>query len=373
VAHNLDREQWHRQLLQRERDLTVEGTVEAAAGIYSTAPTSYLSFVARVPRFTNGDLDRALYQDRTLVRRASLRGSGFLIPLDRIDAVASASDREEWYTAAVDKIVGEQRRRKWTREIVTILDGRELRAREIRAEMGLSGEESESLRYLLSSLSQHRQVAAASGTKGWRDNQYGYALWDQWFPDHPARDLNPEEARAEIARWYLGGHGPATAEDFAWWSGLKRANAEKALSAVAEMTGDGLFDLAGASVGPDPTGLRLLPIWDTSMVTQISRRRMVDPLLYPFVYDASGNLTSTIVSDGRVVGVWDRRGDGDRIEIKAAFFGGFDRGLAEAVESEAAVVTAAVGASEVGVDFVDRIVDLTTASRNRFMSPLSGA
>jgi hypothetical protein len=371
VAHDLDREQWHRQLLQRDRDLTVEDAVELAAGIYSTAPTSYLSFVARVPGFGRSDLDRALYQDRTLVRRASLRGSGFLIPLERIDAVASATDRQEWYTGAVDKIVGAERRRKLMTATLKVLDGRVLRAREIRAELGIAKEESEALRYLLSSLSQHRQIAAASGTRSWRDNQHGYALWDQWFPDHPVRELDPEEASAEVARWYLGGHGPATAEDFSWWSGLKKANAEKALSVVARATADGLYDVTGLDPAPAPTGVRLLPIWDTAMVTQMSRRRMVDPSLYPYVYDASGNLTSTIVSEGSVVGVWDRSGDNDRIEIKAAFFESPDD-LVGDVESEAALMASAVGAPEFTVEIVDGIVDLTTASRNRFMSPLSG-
>jgi len=373
VSVHFDREQWHRQLLQRDRDLTVEEAVEAAAGIYSTAPTSYLSFAARVPGFSRSDLDRALYEDRTLVRRASLRGSGFLIPIDRIDAVASAPDREEWYTGAVDKAVGASKRRQWTERVLEVLDGRVLRAREVRAEMRIAGKESEALRFLLSSMSQHRLITAASGTAGWRDNQYGYALWDQWFPDRPARKLDPGKSRAEIARWYLRGHGPATVEDFAWWSGLKKTNAELALSAVSEADEDGLYDLSGETPAPTPTGLRLLPIWDTALVTQQSRRRMVGPDRYPCVYDTSGNVTSAIVSEARVVGVWDRGGDADLFEVKAAFFDPPGPPEIDAVETEAATIASAVGAREVTVSFVSDLVDLTTASRNRFMSPLSGA
>ncbi len=369
---DLDREQWHRQLLQRDRDLTVEEAVEAAAGIYSTAPTSYLAFAARIPGFTIADLDRALYEDRTLVRRAALRGSAFLIPIDRIDAVASAPDREEWYTGAVDKAVGVDRRRRWTAEVLAILDGRVLRSREIRAEMGVTGDESEALRFLLTSMSQHRLITAASGTAGWRDNQYGYARWDQWFPDHRVREVDPDEARIELARWYLGGHGPATVDDFAWWCGLKKANASLALAAVADADDDGMYDLPGLKPAPPPGGLRLLPIWDTALVTQKSRRRMVDPDRYPYVYDASGNVTSAIVSDARVVGVWDRDGDNNRIEIKVAFFEPPDPSEIDGVESEAAAIANAVGAAEVTVAVVDRVVDLTSASRNRFMSPLSG-
>ena len=369
TTRDLDREQWHRQLLQRERELSVEEAVELAGGLYSTAPTSYLSCVARIPGFSRADLDRALYEDRTLVRIGTLRGSGFLIPIDRIDMVMSAGDRKEWYASAVDKIVGEKQRKAWTERVVRILDGNVLPAREIRARLGVSGKEAEALRYLLSSLSQQRLVAAAAGPTSWRDNQYGYALWDQWFPDHPAVQLDPEEARLELARWYLQGHGPGTIEDFSWWSGLKKANARKALEGVAQPH-DGFYDLNPPADLPEPSGLRLLPIWDTALVTQKTRRRMVAEDLYPYVYDSSGNVTSTVMLDGEVIGVWDRGGDNERLEVKAAFFAGSGpRGL---VEEEAGRIGGALGLAEVSVRQVDRYVDLTEASRNRFMSPLSG-
>jgi hypothetical protein len=371
VHSNLDRAQWHRQLLQRDRDLTVEEAVEATAGIYSTAPTSYLSCIARVPGFVRADLDRALYQDRTLVRIGALRGSGFLIPVDRIDAVASASDRRGWHEGAVDKAIGQKKRLQWTNRVLDILDGETLPAREIRTRLGVSGEESEPLRFLLSSMTDRRIIVAASGVRSWRDNQHGYALWDQWLPDHPARRIDPDQARAEVARWYLYGHGPATVEDFSWWSGLNKTNARHALDSVAEVEGD-LYDIGGRLDVDPPSGLRLLPIWDTALVTQKSRRRMVDRDRHPYVYDASGNVTSTIVSDARVIGVWDRSGDNSRIDVKAAFFEPPDPSEIDAVESEAAIIGNAVGASEVTVAVVGRIVDLTSASRNRFMSPLSG-
>jgi hypothetical protein len=372
VADYLDREQWHRQLLQRDRNLTVEEAVEATAGIYSTAPTSYLSCVARVPGFVADDLDRALYRDRTLLRIGALRGSGFLIPVERIDAVASASDRRGWHEGAVDKAVGEKKRRQWTSQILDLLDGEILRAREIRARLGMSGEESEPLRFLLSSLTDRRMIVAASGVRSWRDNQHGYAIWDQWLPDHPVRRIDTDEARAEVASWYLYGHGPATLEDFSWWSGLNKTNARHALDSVAVVEGD-LYDIGGRHHVDRPSGLRLLPIWDTAAVTQKTRRRMVDERHYPYVYDASGNLTSTVVLDGEVIGIWDRGGDNNRIEIKVAFFEPDHKSEVEAVESEAAILANAVGATDVTVAVVDRIVDLTQASRNRFMSPLSGA
>lgn len=370
LAPDRDREQWHRQLLGRSRHSTVEEVVEATAGIYSTAPTSYLSLAARTPAFDRGDLDRALYRDRTLVRTGALRGSGFLIPIGRVDSVLSAADREPWYLGAVDKEIGPEKRSKWTREVLDILDGRIVPARNLRTEMGIDTGLSTVLRFLLIAMGQRRLIVAAGEPGGWRSNQYGYARWEQWFEGHERVDVDPTQARADLATWYLGGHGPASVEDFSWWSGLSKANAREAIEAAGESRGGDLYDLPGRADPDSPSGLRLLPIWDTALVTQKSRRLMVDPGHYRYTYDASGNVTSTIVSDARVIGVWDRRGDDRSLLVSAAFFTG--DGPRGAVEAEAAVVAASVGAVLEGVEWREGPVDLTAAKRNRFMSPLSG-
>lgn len=367
-------EQWHRQLLQRDRPLSVEEAVLEAGGIYSTAPTSYLSFVARVPGFQRGDLDRALYEDRKLVRMSALRGSGFLIPLEMVDAVVSGSDRKDVFSDWAEKLVGAKRRDEWRKDILKLLDGQVLLAREIRKHFDASGKDAEALRHTLSSMTVRRELAAASGPRSWRDNQYGYALWSQWFPEHPPRDMDRDDARVTLARWYLRGHGPAVVGDFAWWAGMKKANAAKAFADAGLIeVGEGLFDLPNMPEPPEASGMRLLPIWDTALVRQKQWRRMVPESLYPFVYDSSGNVTSTIIRDGEVVGVWDRGGDRDRLEIVAAFFGRRSVADEAAVEAEASIVAAALGVSELQVSFKSEVVDLHTASRNRFYSPLSGS
>ncbi len=345
-----------------------------SGGLYSTAPTSYLSLVARVPGFRRSDLDRALYEERTLVRMSALRGSAFLIPVGMIDVVMCGSDRKDVFSDWVEKLVGAEQREQWRADILELLDGQIMPAREIRKHFGVAGKSAEALRYVLSSMTVRQELAAASGPKSWRDNQYGYALWSQWFPEHPPHVVDPAEARVLLATWYLRGHGPAAVGDFAWWAGLKKANAAGAFAdAGFGEVGDGLFDLPDRPRPPEPSGLRLLPVWDTALVRQKQWRRMMPEHLYPFVYDTGGNLTSTIVRDGEVVGIWDRSGDLDRLEISAAFFSARGRSDEVAVEEEAAVVAAALGVPELQVTFTSEVVDLHQASRNRFLSPLSGS
>ncbi len=60
--------------------------------------------------------------------------------------------------------------------------------------------------------------------------QFTYALFDDRVP--PGNALSKEEALAELAKRYFKGHGPATLQDFTWWSGLAAADAKKGLEIV---------------------------------------------------------------------------------------------------------------------------------------------
>src|SRR6266571_3866 len=60
--------------------------------------------------------------------------------------------------------------------------------------------------------------------------QFTYALLDERAPQ--ARTLDHDEALAEFARRYFTGHGPATLQDFVWWSGLSVADARAGLDMV---------------------------------------------------------------------------------------------------------------------------------------------
>jgi len=60
--------------------------------------------------------------------------------------------------------------------------------------------------------------------------QFTYALLEERVP--PAKTLERDEALAELARRYFTSHGPATARDFAWWSGLSAADARRGLTMV---------------------------------------------------------------------------------------------------------------------------------------------
>jgi hypothetical protein len=111
--------------------------------------------------------------------------------------------------------------------------GRTLTRAELGAALTEAGIAAEGMRlgYIL-----HRaelDAVVCSGPR--RGKQFTYALLDERAPH--ARSLPRDEALAELTRRYFTGHGPATARDFAWWSGLTVADAKAGLELVASELG----------------------------------------------------------------------------------------------------------------------------------------
>ena len=140
---------------------------------------------------------------------------------------------------------------------------------------------------------------------GWRSTRFRYALWRHWLPSVDPWQLEPDPACAELARLYFTAHGPATVQDFRWWSGLSAAQASHAIrSGEIEEGTDGHLFAGERRRPPAPLVVRLLPIFDTALLTHADRSRIVDDDRLPFVYDRGGNATSVIVVDWRAAGVW---------------------------------------------------------------------
>jgi hypothetical protein len=142
--------------------------------------------------------------------------------------------------------------------------------------------------------------------------QQTFVLFDEWLPH--ARRLPREEALAELAHRYFSGHGPATLSDFAWWSGLKLADARAAVLLAGdrldeEITSGQRFWLArSAAPSPRPRArAHILPAFDEFLVGYADRTAAIDPSHMLQVNAGGGILNPVIVVDGRVVGTWKRR------------------------------------------------------------------
>lgn len=152
----------------------------------------------------------------------------------------------------------------------------------------------------------------------------------------PPTDVDEDEALATMARRYLAGYGPATADDLAYWSGLPLGAARRGLAAAGplEEVGD-LMALPGTSdqePGPVPPP-RLLAAFDTLMLGWRSRDFLLAGDNTKRLLPGSGIVKPTVVSRGKVAGTWRLAGAGTKRRLEIAWF---DRPAARrAIETEA--------------------------------------
>jgi hypothetical protein len=145
-----------------------------------------------------------------------------------------------------------------------------------------------------------------------RGKQFTYALLDERAPQ--ARMLDRDEALAELAMRYFMSHGPATSQDYVWWSGLTVTDAKVGLGMVTSQLMyeviDGQtywFSSSTSHAKALSQTVSLLPNFDEYIVGYTDRRAVFDESHIQKL-DARENVlfNHTIVLDGQVVGTWKR-------------------------------------------------------------------
>ena len=126
---------------------------------------------------------------------------------------------------------------------------------------------------------------------------------------------------------------------------------------------------------PDSPAVNLLPSLDPYLMGYKERARYLDERDYDYVFDRSGNATSTILVDGRVAGVWDlepRPEDAQEPVVKLFFFRPPSPRLREKVHSQARDLGHFIVAGDVRVRECDTMVPLTKRTAGSMMAPLKG-
>lgn len=162
----------------------------------------------------------------------------------------------------------------------------------------------------------------------------------------PPPDMGPRDARRELVRRYLHVFGPATAESFAQWAGVRGPSAVSAFEMVRRSVIPVRTPIGEAwilardepALRAEPAAAapaRLLPSGDTHFLLQGPDRRLLLPdprrraeLWTPRVWPGA------VLVDGEIVGVWRRAGEVVRIRTWPRL----SRARRQAVESEAATM-----------------------------------
>jgi hypothetical protein len=131
----------------------------------------------------------------------------------------------------------------------------------------------------------------------------------------------------ELLRRYMTSHGPATLQDFVWWSGLTLADARIGLElskpTLMQETVDGQTYWLPRAMPVShrlPRSVYLLPNFDEYLVGYRNREHMLAPAHSPRVISRNGILAASIVWDGQIVGTWKRTLAGRALEVMPTFF-----------------------------------------------------
>jgi hypothetical protein len=147
---------------------------------------------------------------------------------------------------------------------------------------------------------------------GRRGKQLTYALLDERVP--PTAPKDRDDALLDLVKRYFATRSPATAHDFAWWSGLTVADANKGIQMAGRSLERQVIDdraywtdpSTASSAAPSSTAF-LLPNYDEFFIGFKDRSAIAQRL------DSAGLVTGghaliahVVVVDGQLVGGWKR-------------------------------------------------------------------
>ena len=158
--------------------------------------------------------------------------------------------------------------------------------------------------------------------------QHTFVLLDEWLPPAGAAAIQTrDEALAELAMRYFSGHGPASLQDFAWWSGLSLGEAKTGLELVKPglqlyKNGEQLLwmSASSAAAGEPVPSAYLLPPFDEFLVGYKDRSAVLDPLKAKQINAGGGMLNAVIVFNGLVLGSWKRTLQKETVRVIPAWF-----------------------------------------------------
>jgi hypothetical protein len=317
------------------------------------------------------DVDGSLYEERTLLRIIGMRRTLFVFPLE-LAAVVQA--------ACTESIAAAQRRRyaklieeggiakdglRWLDRVsATTLKALQARGAAFAAELssevpqlrkkvhygeGKSWAGSTSMTtWVLFLLAAEGKIVRGRPRGKWTSSQWSWVPVEEWLKEPLAR-LEPEEARVELASRWLKAFGPAGVDDLKWWTGWTLTQARAALAAIGavevDLDGRSGFILSGDDESEPEVEpwAALLPALDPTVMGWKERDWYLGEHR-PALFDTAGNAGPTVWWNGRIVGGWSVRKDG---ELPFRLLEDVGADAVAAIEVEAAGLGAGLGETKV--------------------------
>jgi hypothetical protein len=357
--------------------------VRDIAGLHATGTKEpYLALFARMRHFAKEQLDEEMYLKRTLGKIRCMRGTLYILPADMLP-IAYAATR-----AMIEKLslrfmefrgISVSEYDAMAHSVMKLIKGREMTIHEIKAQLKTGV----NLSAVLNSMCDRGLLLRVQRGKGWESRNYKYTGFAEYFPNVNLAEFDRARSISLLVQHYLTSFGPATEDDIVWWTGLTKTTIREALNRFAgkvthvtipDLDGDFLMLSSDLDrIQPNQQTAKpivsLLPMLDPYLMGYKQRRRYLHCRDYDKIFDRGGNVTSTILLNGAVIGVWDFAAKLEAV-MKVHLFRKAAARTQKIIETKAKQLGKFIAGREVPVKNVPSMIPLVRRNVGGFMSPL---
>ncbi|QWF84386.1 winged helix DNA-binding domain-containing protein [Amycolatopsis sp. CA-230715] len=309
--------------------------------LHATDPATVHLTVAARSRGTTADTERALYEDRSLVRMLGMRRTVFVFDVETAGIVQAActddiavkehrqlvkhltevghpepvADAEAWLADVAESTARALAKRGEAFAQDLTEDEPRLK-QQLRMAPGKPYEAIGAITSRVMFLLAATGRAVRGRPRGsWLSTQYRWSTIEGWLGS-ALPEWQPDDARAELAKRWLRAFGPAPVTDLRWWTGWTAGQVKKAIARldVVEADLDGQQGIALADdvepVAEQSPWVALLPALDPTPMGWSDRGWYLGGHKEA-LFDRTGNIGPSVWSDGRIVGAWAQRPGGE--------------------------------------------------------------
>jgi hypothetical protein len=352
-------------------------------GLHATSSTTtYLSLFIRAKKFKRRGLDQELYEKRNLGKIRYVRATIYILPKEMVPMAFSAvksliepmAEKYSQYYGITKKDY-----KKISKQILENIEGKSLAAKEVRHALGSDMK----ISHVLNLMCDSGLLIRGRPKYGWKSTQHTYHRMDEYFPGLDVFETPEPEAKKSLVELYIKSFGPVTLTDMAWWTRFTKTE----IKGILEDLEDKLVEV-GVSYNDEPhfiiksqekslKSIRmgkkpiviLLPILDPYIMGYKDRERYLDMDYYDYVFDRSGNGASTIMVDGKIIGIWDYA-DKPQPSVKIHLFKEVDKNVKNDIDSRAKKIGRFIADSKVQIKECKKMVPLPKRTAGAVMSPL---
>jgi Winged helix DNA-binding domain len=312
---------------------------------------AYLQLWVRNHELTRGEIESALWKDRTLVKTSLMRQTLHLIPSDELPVYISAlrACRRAGALRVMERCgIGAEEAEEIVQATLRVLANGPCGRAEVVA--ALRPKASKAARFWIENSWGLVRVPVADGLVCYgsgENNKANFIRVDHWLPKLKMKLLPTAEAQGALLRQYLHAYGPATINDFGHWAGIPMGELRQLRPTddpeIAEVTFDDRKclllreDLDALNQDrKQPPSVRLLPLFDVFLLAHRDKAHLLSAQHYKRVYRNQGWISPVVLINGAIAGVWSYKLQNKKLLVEVDSFTSLPRAQRTAIEREAA-------------------------------------